>query len=108
MITDHLIAIYDRPVPRYTSYPTAPHFHAGITPETATEWLQALPPEAPAPQQSPSSARPTRVHEPWRLPLSFAPSGDARATVAATAEVRFGNNFRRGRRRHGVLSVWLE
>jgi oxygen-independent coproporphyrinogen-3 oxidase len=47
MITDHLIAIYDRPVPRYTSYPTAPHFHAGITPGTATEWLQALPPEAP-------------------------------------------------------------
>ncbi|MBK8160083.1 MAG: oxygen-independent coproporphyrinogen III oxidase [Rhodospirillaceae bacterium] len=47
MITDHLIAIYDRPVPRYTSYPTAPHFHAGITPGTATEWLQALPTEAP-------------------------------------------------------------
>ena len=35
MITDHLIAIYDRPVPRYTSYPTAPHFHAGIDSATS-------------------------------------------------------------------------
>lgn len=47
MITDHLIAIYDRPVPRYTSYPTAPHFHAGIDPATVADWLRALPVEAP-------------------------------------------------------------
>lgn len=47
MITDHLIAIYDRPVPRYTSYPTAPHFQAGVTPDTMVAWLQELPAEMP-------------------------------------------------------------
>ncbi|HWT99435.1 MAG TPA: oxygen-independent coproporphyrinogen III oxidase [Terriglobales bacterium] len=35
-----LIAKYDRPVPRYTSYPTAPHFHAGIGPADYVRWLQ--------------------------------------------------------------------
>ena len=30
-------------VPRYTSYPTAPHFHAGVTGEIFREWLEALP-----------------------------------------------------------------
>ncbi|MDE2184040.1 MAG: oxygen-independent coproporphyrinogen III oxidase [Alphaproteobacteria bacterium] len=30
-------------VPRYTSYPTAPHFHAGITGETVRGWLRNLP-----------------------------------------------------------------
>jgi oxygen-independent coproporphyrinogen-3 oxidase len=34
-------------VPRYTSYPTAPHFHAGIGEATYREWLAALPPGAP-------------------------------------------------------------
>ncbi len=34
-------------VPRYTSYPTAPHFHAGIADDTAHAWLRALPPEEP-------------------------------------------------------------
>ncbi len=34
------------PVPRYTSYPTAPHFHAGVTSETYRRWLSALPDEA--------------------------------------------------------------
>ena len=28
-ITPELLAKYDRPGPRYTSYPTAPHFHEG-------------------------------------------------------------------------------
>lgn len=40
-----LIAKYDTRIPRYTSYPTAPHFHAGITPETFREWLGAMPVE---------------------------------------------------------------
>jgi oxygen-independent coproporphyrinogen-3 oxidase len=31
------------PVPRYTSYPTAPHFHAGISRSTYAGWLQELP-----------------------------------------------------------------
>jgi oxygen-independent coproporphyrinogen-3 oxidase len=30
-------------VPRYTSYPTAPHFHAGVNEETFRGWLAALP-----------------------------------------------------------------
>lgn len=32
-----------RPVPRYTSYPTAPHFHAGVTSADYAGWLGALP-----------------------------------------------------------------
>lgn len=36
-----LIAKYGGPVPRYTSYPTAPHFHGGIGPRTVREWMQA-------------------------------------------------------------------
>jgi len=31
------------PVPRYTSYPTAPHFHAGIGEAHYRDWLGALP-----------------------------------------------------------------
>lgn len=37
-----LIAKYAGNVPRYTSYPTSPHFHAGIGPDTYTGWLRAL------------------------------------------------------------------
>jgi oxygen-independent coproporphyrinogen III oxidase len=33
-------------LPRYTSYPTAPHFSTGIGPETYAEWLKAIPPQA--------------------------------------------------------------
>ena len=42
MIQD-LIAKYDERIPRYTSYPTAPHFHSGITPEIFAGWLADLP-----------------------------------------------------------------
>jgi len=38
---------YDRRVPRYTSYPTAPHFHAGITADTYLRWLAAIGDEMP-------------------------------------------------------------
>lgn len=38
---------YDRPVPRYTSYPTAPHFHGGIGPVDQRAWLAASDPERP-------------------------------------------------------------
>lgn len=38
---DHRYAT--RSVPRYTSYPTAPHFHAGVTGATYSGWLAALP-----------------------------------------------------------------
>lgn len=38
---------HSRPVPRYTSYPTAPHFHDGIGANTYAHWLRQLPPETP-------------------------------------------------------------
>ncbi len=38
-----ILRLASQPVPRYTSYPTAPHFHAGVTGETYRGWLQALP-----------------------------------------------------------------
>lgn len=44
--TKSLIERYSQPVPRYTSYPTAPHFHAGITPQTYARWLAELPQDA--------------------------------------------------------------
>jgi oxygen-independent coproporphyrinogen III oxidase len=34
------------PVPRYTSYPTAPHFHAGVDAQTYAGWLENLPKNA--------------------------------------------------------------
>jgi oxygen-independent coproporphyrinogen-3 oxidase len=45
-ITD-LLAKYDRRVPRYTSYPTAPHFSAAIQAADYAAWLAALPDETP-------------------------------------------------------------
>ncbi len=38
-----LLAKYQRPVPRYTSYPTAPHFHDGIGPGDYGRWLREIP-----------------------------------------------------------------
>ena len=38
-----LLQRYDAPVPRYTSYPTAPHFHAGIDAGVYRDWLAAIP-----------------------------------------------------------------
>lgn len=43
MDTAALIAKYDRPVPRYTSYPTAPHFSDAVGPAEYAGWLRALP-----------------------------------------------------------------
>ena len=39
-------ALAERNVPRYTSYPTAPHFSAAVTPAVYRRWLEMLPPEA--------------------------------------------------------------
>jgi oxygen-independent coproporphyrinogen-3 oxidase len=39
-----LLARYDRHMPRYTSYPTAPHFSPSVNHETYASWLCALPP----------------------------------------------------------------
>jgi coproporphyrinogen III oxidase-like Fe-S oxidoreductase len=38
-----LVDRYSKPVPRYTSYPTAPHFHAGVDQATYFTWLGMLP-----------------------------------------------------------------
>lgn len=43
LISDDLIHAYAAPVPRYTSYPTAPHFHEGIGSETVSSWMAAIP-----------------------------------------------------------------
>ena len=42
-----LLERHDLRVPRYTSYPTAPHFHAGVTAQTYGDWLRNLPGAAP-------------------------------------------------------------
>lgn len=42
-----LIERYSKPVPRYTSYPTAPHFHAGVDNSVYARWLSELAPATP-------------------------------------------------------------
>ncbi len=42
-----LLAKYDRPVPRYTSYPTAPHFTGAVGADDYAAWLGALEPGTP-------------------------------------------------------------
>jgi len=41
-----LVERYSQPVPRYTSYPTAPHFHTGVNEQTYARWLGELPAQA--------------------------------------------------------------
>ena len=41
------LQIYSAHVPRYTSYPTAPHFHGGVNGAAYGEWLAALAPGTP-------------------------------------------------------------
>ena len=45
-MSNALVAELTRPVPRYTSYPTAPHFHAGIGQAQYETWLGELPADA--------------------------------------------------------------
>ena len=40
---DILIDRLKKPTPRYTSYPTAPHFHEGIGAAQYESWLSAIP-----------------------------------------------------------------
>jgi len=42
-----LSAYATRAVPRYTSYPTVPHFNEGVGPDIYSDWLQALDPAEP-------------------------------------------------------------
>ncbi len=46
-MTNTLKTYMTRNVPRYTSYPTAPHFSDAIGSEEYARWLSALPPEKP-------------------------------------------------------------
>lgn len=46
-MTIDLIQRYGGPVPRYTSYPTAPHFHAGVTARTYAGWLREITADTP-------------------------------------------------------------
>lgn len=46
-MTLSLDAYATKSVPRYTSYPTAPHFHKDITAEDYSDWLSKLDPDDP-------------------------------------------------------------
>ncbi|MFN3722023.1 MAG: oxygen-independent coproporphyrinogen III oxidase [Paracoccaceae bacterium] len=37
------LGLFDARVPRYTSYPTAPHFGAGVSPALFIQWIEAIP-----------------------------------------------------------------
>lgn len=37
------LGLFDARVPRYTSYPTAPHFKGGVGADTVTNWIQSIP-----------------------------------------------------------------
>ena len=41
------LQIYSAHVPRYTSYPTAPHFHKGVDADSYRNWLEELAPGTP-------------------------------------------------------------
>ncbi|MBK1697581.1 oxygen-independent coproporphyrinogen III oxidase [Rhodovibrio salinarum] len=47
LATTELLEKYDGRVPRYTSYPTAPHFSDRVTPGVYAHWLRDLPEGAP-------------------------------------------------------------
>jgi oxygen-independent coproporphyrinogen III oxidase len=46
MVASDIVRLIGKPVPRYTSYPTAPHFHAGIRETEYAAWLENLPESA--------------------------------------------------------------
>jgi oxygen-independent coproporphyrinogen III oxidase len=46
MFMSTTLTLAERAVPRYTSYPKAPHFSADVGPETYAAWLVALPAQA--------------------------------------------------------------
>ncbi len=41
-MSERLLAKYSGSVPRYTSYPTAPHFHTGVNCDIYSQWLSEL------------------------------------------------------------------
>src|SRR4026207_2088475 len=57
-MSPELVKRYSAPVPRYTSYPTAPHFSSEVGPETYRAWLGGV---SPGPAPPPSLPRPSRA-----------------------------------------------
>ncbi len=43
LYSHELIKKYAAPLPRYTSYPTAPHFNESVQHQTVTKWMQTIP-----------------------------------------------------------------
>ena len=43
-MTPEILEKYESRVPRYTSYPTAPHFNPDVGPETYRKWLGEISP----------------------------------------------------------------
>ena len=48
MRADTIERYADRPLPRYTSYPTAPHFRPTVGTGSYRQWLEAVPPASDA------------------------------------------------------------
>jgi oxygen-independent coproporphyrinogen-3 oxidase len=46
LMTSKACIFAEQAAPRYTSYPTAPHFSAAVGPDTYADWLEALPGDA--------------------------------------------------------------
>ncbi|MDP6706976.1 MAG: coproporphyrinogen III oxidase, partial [Alphaproteobacteria bacterium] len=46
LIQSRILDSHARNVPRYTSYPTAPHFHDGVDEAVYRQWLAELPADA--------------------------------------------------------------
>jgi len=42
-VIEDLLRRYGGPVPRYTSYPTAPHFSSEVGPDQFSHWIEAIP-----------------------------------------------------------------
>jgi len=70
MQTD-LIRKHAAPVPRYTSYPTAPHFHGGVNAATYREWLGGI---------APGTALSLYIHMPYCVRLCWCCAGNTRQT----------------------------
>ena len=74
-------------IPRYTSYPTAPHFSAAVGPLSYRDWLKALPPRSQAVALSACAVLRDAVLV-LRLPHQHHPPPRARRTLRGAAGAR--------------------
>jgi len=79
-VTIDLVAKYDRRVPRYTSYPTAPHFHPSVDAVTYRRWLGSL---------SPSTNLSLYLHVPFCRALCWFCGCHTKATQRAAPIARY-------------------